>query len=83
MVSRWLQLEAERTTAHPKVALRTGIPLACVARRDHFGPTDLKEAAQSWREDGFVILPGFIPHDELKPAAGELDLLRRRSGRPL
>ncbi|MFE2939936.1 phytanoyl-CoA dioxygenase family protein [Streptomyces sp. NPDC059255] len=36
---------------------------------------DLEEAAQAWHEDGFVILPGFIPHDELKPAAGELDLL--------
>jgi hypothetical protein len=36
---------------------------------------DLKVAAQAWREDGFVILPGFIPHDELEPAVGELDLL--------
>jgi hypothetical protein len=36
---------------------------------------DLGEAAQAWREDGFVILPGFIPPDELKPAASELDLL--------
>ncbi|MFC9623302.1 hypothetical protein ACFTXM_25990 [Streptomyces sp. NPDC056930] len=36
---------------------------------------DLEEAAQAWREDGFVILPGFIPPDELKSAAGELDLL--------
>ena len=36
---------------------------------------DLREAAQAWREDGFVILPGFIPPDELKPAASELELL--------
>ncbi|QFQ95583.1 phytanoyl-CoA dioxygenase family protein [Streptomyces phaeolivaceus] len=36
---------------------------------------DLTEAAQAWREDGFVILPGFIPPDELKPAADELNLL--------
>ncbi len=36
---------------------------------------DLKYAAQVWRTDGFVILPGFIPADELKPAVGELDLV--------
>jgi hypothetical protein len=36
---------------------------------------DLTEAAHAWREDGFVILPGFIAPDELKPAASELELL--------
>jgi hypothetical protein len=36
---------------------------------------NLGEAAHAWREDGFVILPGFLPEDELKPALGELDLL--------
>ena len=36
---------------------------------------DLNDAAQAWQTDGFVILPGFIPVDELKPAVGELDLL--------
>ena len=36
---------------------------------------DLGEAAQAWRDDGFVILPGFIPLEELEPAAGELELL--------
>lgn len=36
---------------------------------------DLKDAAQVWRTDGFVILPGFIPAAELKPAVGELDLV--------
>jgi hypothetical protein len=34
---------------------------------------DLKGAAQSWQSDGFVILPGFIPADELKSAVAELD----------
>jgi len=36
---------------------------------------DLSDAALAWRTDGFVILPGLIPVDELKPAVGELDLL--------
>jgi len=36
---------------------------------------NLGEAAHAWREDGFVILPGFLSEDELKPALGELDLL--------
>jgi hypothetical protein len=36
---------------------------------------DFKEAARSWEADGFVILPGFIPSDDLKSAVGELDLL--------
>ncbi len=31
--------------------------------------------AQAWREDGFVILPGFIPPEELQPASDELSLL--------
>ena len=33
------------------------------------------EAARSWHADGFVILPGFIPADELTSAVSELDLL--------
>jgi hypothetical protein len=36
---------------------------------------DLREAALAWQTDGFVILPGFIPGDELEPVTGELDLL--------
>ena len=36
---------------------------------------DLDDAARAWRSDGFVILPGFIPADELESAVGELDLL--------
>ncbi|GAB1688974.1 phytanoyl-CoA dioxygenase family protein [Krasilnikovia sp. M28-CT-15] len=36
---------------------------------------DLQDAARAWQTDGFVILPGFIPADELKSAVGELDLL--------
>ncbi|WIN00307.1 phytanoyl-CoA dioxygenase family protein [Actinoplanes oblitus] len=36
---------------------------------------DLTAAAQAWRTDGFVILPGFLPAEELTSALGELDLL--------
>jgi hypothetical protein len=36
---------------------------------------DLTAAAQAWNEDGFVVLPGFIPAQELKPAVNELDLM--------
>jgi hypothetical protein len=36
---------------------------------------DFDRAAQTWRSDGFVILPGFIPRDELKPSVAELDLM--------
>ena len=36
---------------------------------------DLKDAAQAWQTDGFVILPGFLPAEELTSAVGELDLL--------
>jgi len=35
----------------------------------------LSEAATAWVEDGFVILPAFVPSDELGAAARELDLL--------
>ena len=37
--------------------------------------TNLGDAVRAWSEDGFVILPGLIPGDELKPALGELDLM--------
>jgi hypothetical protein len=30
-------------------------------------------AVRAWQTDGFVILPGFLPIDELRPAVGELD----------
>ena len=33
---------------------------------------DLGSAAQEWQTHGFVILPGFVPAEELKPALGEL-----------
>jgi hypothetical protein len=33
------------------------------------------DTAHAWREDGFVILPGFIPEKELKPAVNELGLM--------
>jgi hypothetical protein len=36
---------------------------------------NLGDAAHAWSEDGFVILPGLIPGDDLKPALAELDLM--------
>lgn len=36
---------------------------------------DLKDAARAWQTQGFVILPAYIPADELKSAVDELDLL--------
>jgi hypothetical protein len=36
---------------------------------------DLGDAARAWQSDGFVILPGFLPADDLKRAAGELDVM--------
>jgi hypothetical protein len=36
---------------------------------------DLKDAARAWQTDGFVILPGFLPADELASAVVELDLM--------
>ncbi|WP_026403443.1 phytanoyl-CoA dioxygenase family protein [Actinomadura rifamycini] len=36
---------------------------------------DLESAARDWRTDGFVLLPGFVPAEELAAAAGELGLL--------
>ena len=33
---------------------------------------DLGSAAQQWQTHGFVILPGFVPAAELKPAQEEL-----------
>jgi hypothetical protein len=36
---------------------------------------DLNAAERAWQSDGFVILPGFLPADELAPAVRELNLL--------
>ena len=36
---------------------------------------DLTDAAQAWSEDGFVVLPGFIAVEDLKPAVDELGLM--------
>jgi Phytanoyl-CoA dioxygenase (PhyH) len=33
---------------------------------------DLNDAAREWREHGFVVLPGFVPAAELRPALAEL-----------
>jgi hypothetical protein len=48
--------------------------VAASADRSDSDLMDLSDAAQTWRENGFVILPGFIPRDELEPAACELEL---------
>jgi hypothetical protein len=44
-------------------------------RLAHPGPMDLTEARRAWQADGFVLLPGLVPVDELNPATGELDLM--------
>lgn len=36
---------------------------------------NLVDAVHAWRKDGFVILPGFIPEEELRPAVDELGLM--------
>jgi Phytanoyl-CoA dioxygenase (PhyH) len=76
-----------RRTARVRRVVRVGcglgstpvcVPENWVARgmhHPHPGPMDLTAAAQAWRDDGFVILPGFLSPEELKPALGELDLL--------
>ncbi|TDB88510.1 hypothetical protein E1264_11255 [Actinomadura sp. KC216] len=38
-------------------------------------PMDLDEAARQWRQDGFVILPGYLSEEALRPAVDELELL--------
>jgi hypothetical protein len=38
-------------------------------------PLDIDAAAHAWDEDGFVILPGYIPPREIGPAVSELPLL--------
>lgn len=49
--------------------------LSSASARSQTKPMILSEAATAWVEDGFVILPAFVPSDELGPAARELDLL--------
>ena len=36
---------------------------------------DLEDAARVWQADGFVVLPGFLPAEELIPAVRELELM--------
>ena len=36
---------------------------------------DLGRAAHEWRTHGFVVLPGYVPAAELKPALGELSVM--------
>ncbi|MFC4065949.1 phytanoyl-CoA dioxygenase family protein [Actinoplanes subglobosus] len=36
---------------------------------------DLKDATRTWLTEGFVILPGFLPAEDLAPAVQELDLM--------
>jgi hypothetical protein len=47
----------------------------CETWSDAVAVVNLGDAARAWRADGFVILPGFIPEDELRPALGELGLM--------
>ncbi len=34
---------------------------------------DMEAAADAWVNDGFVVLPGYLPVEDLAPAVGELD----------
>jgi hypothetical protein len=36
---------------------------------------DLTSAARDWRHHGFVVLPGYLPDEVLRPAVAELDLM--------
>ena len=36
---------------------------------------DLSDAVRTWKSDGFVILPGYVPEEELKAARDELELM--------
>jgi hypothetical protein len=36
---------------------------------------DLTAVSREWQEHGFVILPGYLPDDVLRPALAELDLM--------
>ena len=36
---------------------------------------DMDAAAKFWSEDGFVILPGYLPAELLAPAIDELELM--------
>ncbi|MFI0371819.1 phytanoyl-CoA dioxygenase family protein [Actinomadura sp. 1N219] len=36
---------------------------------------NLDEAVRQWQQDGFVILPGYLSEETLRPALAELDLL--------
>jgi hypothetical protein len=49
--------------------------LSATARLADIDAMDIDEVVRGWQADGFVILPGFIPADELKPAVDELHLL--------
>ncbi|TDC11854.1 hypothetical protein E1284_26520 [Actinomadura bangladeshensis] len=49
--------------------------LSVIARPDDPGGMDLESTVRDWRADGFVILPGFIPAEELTAAGSELGLL--------
>ena len=36
---------------------------------------DLVDAARDWRKNGFVVLPGYLPGEVLRPAITELDTM--------
>src|SRR4051812_6430181 len=54
---------------------RHGKLVACGSRLADPGGMDLDDAVVAWRSDGFVILPGFLPAEELTCAVQDLDLL--------
>jgi hypothetical protein len=50
-------------------------PVAGMRGSAHPDRMELSDAARAWQADGFVILPGFIPADELASAVDDLGLL--------
>jgi hypothetical protein len=49
--------------------------LLAASDRTEYWSMSFDDAARAWQDDGFVMLPGFLPADEIAAAVRELDLL--------
>jgi hypothetical protein len=49
--------------------------LLAALRRTEYWSMSFDDAVRAWQDDGFVMLPGFLPADEIAAAVRELDLL--------